>query len=85
MNHLLDTIISNGFDLFQMLILVRVFMSWVPHDPYGQLPRLLYQVTEPVLRAIREILPVQSTGFDFSPIVAFFALGFVKKLLLLGV
>jgi len=37
------------------------------------------------LRPIREILPVQNTGFDLSPIVAFFALGFVKKLLLLGV
>ena len=85
MNHLLNTIISNGFDLFQMLILVRVFMSWVPHDPYSQLPRLLYQVTDPVLRPIREILPAQNTGFDLSPIVAFFALGFVKKLLLLGV
>jgi len=85
MNQLLYNIINNGFNLFQMLILVRVTMSWIPHDPYGQLPRMLYQVTEPVLRPMRDILPVQSTGFDFSPIVAFFALGFVKKLLLLGV
>ena len=82
MNHLLFSIINNGFNLFQMLILIRVVMSWIPHDSYGQLPQLLHQITEPVLKPIREILPVQSMGFDFSPVIAFFALGFVKKLLL---
>ncbi|SVA66744.1 uncharacterized protein METZ01_LOCUS119598 [marine metagenome] len=82
MNHLLFSIINNGFNLFQMLILIRVVMSWIPHDSYGQLPQLLHQITDPVLKPIREILPVQSMGFDFSPVIAFFALGFVKKLLL---
>jgi uncharacterized protein YggT (Ycf19 family) len=37
------------------------------------------------LKPIREILPMQSMGMDFSPIAAFFLLGFVKKLLLTAV
>jgi len=68
-----------------MLIMIRVILSWIPHDPYNQFIQLLYQVTEPILKPIRETLPIQSMGMDFSPIVAFFLLGFVKKLLLMVV
>jgi len=66
-----------------MLIMIRVILSWIPHDPYNQFIQLLYQVTEPILKPIRETLPIQSMGMDFSPIAAFFLLGFVKKLLLM--
>jgi YggT family protein len=85
MNCLLFTIINNAFNLLQMLIMIRVILSWIPHDPYNQFIQLLYQVTEPILKPIRETLPIQSMGMDFSPIVAFFLLGFVKKLLLMVV
>ncbi len=68
-----------------MLIMIRVILSWIPHDPYNQFIQLLYQVTEPILKPIRETLPIQSMGMDFSPIAAFFLLGFVKKLLLMVV
>ena len=85
MNILLYTLINNAFNLLQMFIMVRVVLSWVPHNPYNQLIQLLYQVTEPILRPIRETLPVQSGGIDFSPIAAFFLLGFAKKILLLAV
>ena len=85
MNCLLFTIINNAFNLLQMLIMIRVILSWIPHDPYNQFIQLLYQVTEPILKPLRETLPIQSMGMDFSPIAAFFLLGFVKKLLLMVV
>ena len=85
MNILLYTVINNAFNLLQMFIMVRVVLSWLPHNPYNQLIQLLYQATEPILRPIRETLPVQSGGIDFSPIAAFFLLGFAKKILLLAV
>ena len=85
MNILLYTLVNNGFNLLQMLILVRVVLSWLPHNPYNQLIQLLYQITERILSPIRETLPVQSGGIDFSPIVAFFLLGFAKKILLMAV
>ena len=37
MNYLLHIIIDNGFNLLQMLIIIRVVLSWIPHDPYNQL------------------------------------------------
>ena len=85
MNNLRFIIINNAFNLLQMLILIRVILSWITHDPYNQFILLLYQITEPILKPVREILPMQSMGMDFSPIVVFFLLGFVKKLLLAAV
>ena len=85
MNYLLYTIIDKTFNLLQMLIIIRVVLSWIPPDPYNQLIKLLYQVTDVILKPIREILPLKSVGVDFSPIVAFFLLGGVKKFLLMVV
>ncbi len=55
--------------LYQVILLARVLMTWVQVDPYHPAVQLLYQVTEPVLRPIRELLP-SGPGLDFSPLVA---------------
>ena len=78
-------VISNVFDILQVLILIRVFISWVPHDTNGKLIILLYSVTESILRPIRDSFPLVSNGFDISPVIAFFLIGFIKKLLLFAV
>ena len=81
MNRLIHIIVNNGINLLQIIILVRVIMSWIPHNPHNQWTRLLYQVTEPILQPIRNILPGQSMGFDFSPVVVFLLLGLLKSAL----
>ena len=68
-----------------MLIIIRVILSWIPHDPYNQLIQLLNQITDVILKPTREVLPLQSSGIDFSPIATFFLLGFIKKFLLMAV
>ena len=65
--------------------MIRVILSWIPHDPYNQFIQLLYQTTDVLLKPIRDTLPLQSNGIDFSPIVAFFLIGFVKKVLLVAI
>ena len=60
-------------------------MSWIPHDPYNQIIQLLYQLTDIILKPLRDILPLQSAGIDFTPIIAFFLLGFIKKILIMAV
>jgi len=44
-------------------------MSWVNIDPYSPLARTIYNLTEPVLQPIRNLLP-PAAGLDFSPIIA---------------
>tara|TARA_A100001011_G_scaffold138798_1_gene146679 strand:- start:5333 stop:5530 length:198 start_codon:yes stop_codon:yes gene_type:complete len=65
--------------------MIRVVLSWIPHDPYNQLIKLIYRITDVILNPIKEVLPLQSMGIDFSPIAAFFLIGFAKKFILLAV
>jgi len=61
------------------LVLARAVLSWVSPDPYNPIVRFLYRMTEPLLRPVREKLPV--TGIDISPIVVFMAIVFLKVFL----
>ena len=67
--------------LYSLILLIRVILSWVPNvDRNHPAIRLLYDVTEPVLRPIREILP-PTPGLDLSPLVLLLALNLVIWLL----
>ena len=85
MNYLLYTIINNVFNLLQMLIMIRVVLSWIPHNPYNQLIQLVYQITDIILKPLRDFFQLQTVGVDFTPIIAFFLLGFIKKILIMAV
>ncbi len=69
-------------NIMYWLILVRVLISWVNPDPYNPIVKFLYKTTEPVLYPIRKILPLSlKFGIDISPIIAFFAIMFLKSFL----
>jgi YggT family protein len=57
------------FEVYAVILLARVLLSWVQVDPNNPLVKIIYQLTEPLLAPIRRILP-QSGGVDFSPMVA---------------
>ena len=69
-------------DLYNVILLARVFMSWINPDPYNPIVRFINSVTDPILVPIRNLLPQNGMGIDFSPIIVFFAIGFIKRLLL---
>ena len=56
-------------DLYTIVLLARVVMSWLPVDPENPVVRVLVLLTEPVLAPIRSVLPALG-GIDFSPFVA---------------
>lgn len=66
--------------LYSMVLLARVLMSWVQVDPYSPVAQTLYQLTEPVLAPVRNALPPVS-GLDFSPIVAMIGIQVLGSLL----
>ena len=75
--------ISQVISLYTLVIFVRIILSWFPVSPggaFGQVNRVLYQITEPVLGPARRIIP--SLGpIDISPIVVVVALSFVQSML----
>ena len=68
--------------VYALLVFVYVLTSWI-RLPYSFNPvqRFLYDVCEPYLRLWRRFLPAFG-GLDFSPIIAFFALGVLDRVLL---
>ncbi|MBI1279337.1 MAG: YggT family protein [Anaerolineaceae bacterium] len=57
--------------LFELALLARIILSWFPNvDRSNPIIQFLFDITEPVLRPIRDMLP--SGGmFDFSPLIVF--------------
>ncbi|WP_119071737.1 YggT family protein [Aggregatilinea lenta] len=67
--------------LYSMLILARVLMSWVQIDPNSPLARTLIDLTEPVLKPVRDLMP-PAAGLDFSPIIVIIVLQIVGQILI---
>jgi YggT family protein len=75
----LFVLMSTTFSLFFWMVVIRALMSWISpgHHPAA---RVLDQLTEPVLRPIRRVVPPLG-GLDLSPLIFLLLLGFVSRLL----
>lgn len=77
---MLGTLISHAAMLFQICIIIVVISSWIsPSAPHHPLVQVASQISSPVLRPARRILP-PINGIDFSPILALifvFAINFL--------
>jgi YggT family protein len=66
--------------IYTFIMLARVISSWIPVPPGGGLARVVgfvYEVTEPVLRPLRNMLPpmrMGAMGLDLSPMIVFVVL-----------
>jgi YggT family protein len=64
---------------YMWVLIIRALISWVNPDPWNPIVQFLYRITEPVLRPIRQRLPM--TGIDFSPIIVILAIMFLQRFL----
>jgi len=77
----IDRIVNVLFQVYYVLILVRVFLSYFRHNPYQPLIKFIYEVTEPWLGLFRRLIPPVG-GIDFSPMAALFVLVLLNRLIL---
>jgi YggT family protein len=68
-------------NIYSLVILARVLMSWVNIDPYNPLARVIFDLTEPVLAPVRNLLP-PTAGLDFSPIIVLVVLQILGQILI---
>ena len=74
----LSQIVYDFFQLYFWLIIVRIFLTWIPSiDWSAPFFRALALVSDIILEPFRKIIPPMS-GIDFSPIIALFALQFIQ-------
>jgi YggT family protein len=74
-------------NIFYILLIIRVVISWVQIDRTNQLVILLENLTDPVLDLIRRYIPglqaqARNMGFDFTPSVAVLILYFIDIFLI---
>jgi YggT family protein len=74
------TILARLIDLYSLVVLVAVILSWVRVDPRNPLVTITRGLTEPVLAPIRKVLPPMG-GLDLSPAVLLIALQVLRGLL----
>ena len=74
--------IHNFFGLLQLVIIIRILLSWFPNINWWNQPfKFLREVTEPILEPFRKLVPPIG-GLDLSPIVLFIALGILENIVL---
>lgn len=73
-------LVDRSFWLYEILIFIRIILSWIRVNPrgiMGALVNFIYEVTNPFLNLFRRILPIVDfggIGIDLSPIIAIFVI-----------
>lgn len=76
-------------DLIIWIMIAQIIISWLlafnilnmSNNFVAMIANALYQITDPLLRPIRNIMP-NFNGLDISPIVLFLAIYFIRLVLL---
>ena len=78
----LAKILSLLINIYTFIIAGAVIVSWVGADPYNPIVRFLRQVTEPVFRRVRSILPsfFFKTQLDFTPLIVLIFLILIENI-----
>ena len=86
--HSLAALIDLLIQIYTWVLVASAVLSWLlafgivnRHSPaVSQIGRFLYQITEPVLRPIRRVVPLMG-GVDLSPLVLILLLWLLRNLL----
>ena len=89
MEALLVEAIGLFFYVLEILIFVRIILSWLPVGYNSAISRFLYTMTEPILGPVRDMVNRSPLGggygLDFSPVFALILMRLVQTLLISGV
>ena len=73
--------------VYSLLILVRIVLSWFPIASGGAMASVygaLFSATEPVLGAVRRVVPpvrLGAMGLDLSPLIVLFGLQILRGII----
>ncbi len=71
------------FTIYSLMILIRVLSSWFPRFQNSFIIRFIAHYTDPYINLFRRFIPLIGGVLDLSPLVAFFVLKLVEKLILM--
>ena len=77
----LAKVVELVFNLYIIILVGRVLISWVNPDPYNPIVRFLHNATDPVLDRVRRAIPLVFGGIDLTPLVVLIALQFLQQVI----
>ncbi len=77
----IGSILLRAIDIYQIIILVSVVLSWI--DRYGEMgvTKFIKQLTDPYLNRLKVIVPVGGMYFDLSPIIGLLLLDVIRQII----
>ena len=66
-------------DIYIIIVIIRVVLSWIPHNPHNSYIKLIHQITEPPLVWIRQWMP-DLGGLDISPMILILGLMIAERI-----
>ena len=82
----LIALVNIFFTILYWMLVIRIVLSWIgvsPHTHYNELLGVLFQATDLILAPFRK-LPLRIGMLDLSAIVAFVALQFLQRVIVLS-
>jgi len=76
------TIIATIFQILNIIIFIRVILSWIPHNQFNPFIETIYRISNPILEPIQRNIPPLGGRIDISPIIAIFLLQFIQGIIL---
>lgn len=80
-------ILCAALQIYWLILLVRILLSWFPMPRSGagaRLVSILFELTDPILRPLRNLIPPARAGamaIDFSPILVFIGIGVIQRVI----
>lgn len=74
-------IVSLIISILNILILIRVLLSWIAPNSSNGFTDLVYGITEPILKPFRELIPLRNMRIDISPLLAYMFFRILQRLL----
>ncbi|HUO58083.1 MAG TPA: YggT family protein [bacterium] len=69
--------------LLEIVIIIRVIMSWANADPYNGFVKLICAIVDPLLAPFRRLVPPwRLGGLDLSPFFLLLGIEFIRKFLI---
>ncbi len=70
-------------EVYKWILIAACIVTWVPNlSRRNPVVSLLFDLTEPVLRPLRRLIPPEKTGYlDLSPLIAFFIINIIQTVI----
>jgi YggT family protein len=82
MIYYLSRVIDWAFSIYMWFLIIRIVGSWFPSFAHHKIMRFLAFYTDPFLNLFRRIIPPIGGTLDLSPLLAFFALQILQRIIL---